>query len=152
MHVKNVTISVLCHTVAGFISAVFLIVVAIAVYFICAAIGNDAGGPMVPLLIPLFIVIGGTATAFLIYFPFSILFEWLSRKLRIPSWISLLLFFGLAFLFFAGWPVIVSGLFPAIREFGLAALCGSFFTMGFTIYWLVLAAGHKVAGRHGDAA
>jgi hypothetical protein len=143
--------SVLRHAIAAMFSAGFLIAVAITVYVVGAAIGNDAGGPMVPFLIPLFAVIGGIATALLVYFPLSILFGWLSRKLRVSSWISPLVFLGLSFLFFTGWLVIVAGHFPSFSDVGLAALCGLFFTGGFTIYWLVLAAGHRMIKRHEDA-
>jgi hypothetical protein len=110
--------SVLRHAIAAMFSAGFLIAVAITVYVFGAAIGNDAGGSMVPFLIPLFAVIGGIATALLVYFPLSILFGWLSRKLRVSSWISPLAFLGLSFLFFTGWLVIVGGHFPSFSDFG----------------------------------
>jgi hypothetical protein len=148
MHIKKVTFSVLGHALAGFMSAVFLIVIAIAVYFICAAIGNDAGGPMVPLLIPLFIIIGSVATVLVVYFPLSILVGWLARKFQILYWVSPLAFLGLSFLFFTGWLVIANKHSLSFSDVGLATLCGLFFTGGFTIYWLVLVVGLRLSRRH----
>lgn len=148
MHIKKAAFSLLGHALAGFISAVFLIVIAIAVYFICAAIGNDAGGQMVPFLIPLLIIIGSVATVLIVYFPLSILFGWLARKFQILYWVSPLAFFGLSFLFLTGWLVIADKHFLAFGDVGLAALCGLFFTGGFTIYWLVLVVGLRLSRGH----
>ena len=151
MNVQNATFLILRHALASVVSAGFLIVVAIATYFICAAIGNDAGGPMVLFLIPLFSVIGGICTPLIIYFPLSILFGWLSRKTRIPFWIAPLIFFALTFLFFVGWGVLAWKRLPSLSEFGLSAVCGLFFTGGFTIYWLVLDIGQRMFRRNEDA-
>jgi hypothetical protein len=152
MSARNLIFSILRHGVAGVVSAGFLIFVSIATYFICAAIGNDAGGPMVPFLLPLFCIIGGIATALVVYFPLSLLFTWISGRMSFARWISPLVFFVMAFLFFAGWLAVVWKRVPSPGDFGLAALCGLFLTGGFTIYWLVLSIGHKLFRRDEDAA
>jgi hypothetical protein len=152
MQAQRVIFSILRHNVAAVASAAFLIVVSIATYFICAAIGNDAGGPIVPFLIPLFCIIGGVGTATVVYFPFSLLLAWISRRMQFASWISLAAFFVLAFLFFAGWLAVVWQRVPSFSEFGLAALCGLFFTGGFTIYWLVLSFSRRLFRGHEAAA
>jgi hypothetical protein len=143
--------SILRHTIAAMLSAGFLIAVAITVYFVCAAIGNDAGGPMVPFLIPLFAVIGGIGTTLIVYFPIAFFFQWLSRKMRVRFWIPPLMFFALAFLFFVVWLVFDWKRLPSFEDFGLAALCGLFFTGGFTVYWLVLVIGQRLFRRHESA-
>jgi hypothetical protein len=152
MQAQRVIFSVLRHGVAGVASATFLIVVSIATYFICAAIGNDAGGPMVPFLIPLFCILGGAGTALVVYFPFALLLAWLARRMQFTSWISLPAFFAIAFLFFAGWLAVVWQRVPSFSDFGLAALCGLFFTVGFTIYWLVLLFSKRLFRGHEAAA
>ena len=143
--------SVLRHAIAAMLSAGLLIAVAITVYFVCAAIGNDAGGPMVPFLIPLFAVIDGIGTTLIVYFPISFFFQWLSQKMRVRFWIPPLLFFVLAFLFFVVWLVLDWKRLPSFGDFGLAALCGLFFTGGFTVYWLGLVIGQRLFRRHENA-
>jgi hypothetical protein len=152
MQEQTVMFSILRHGVAGAVSAVFLIVVSIATYFICALIGDDAGGPMVPFLIPLFCIIGGIVTVSVVYFPFSLLLAWISRRMQFASWVSPLIFFILAFLFFAVWLAVVWKRMPSASDFGHAALCGLFVTSGFTIYWLVLVVGKRLFRGHDDAA
>jgi hypothetical protein len=152
MNTQSDTFPILRHALAGVISAGFLIVVAVATFFICAAINDDVGGPMVPFLIPLLAVIGGIGTSLIVYFPLSILFGWLSREVRVSFWIILLMFFALVFLFFLGWGVVALKRLPSFSESGLAALGGLFFTSGFTIYWSVLAIGRRKFGRQKDAA
>jgi hypothetical protein len=152
MRAFSMALSVLCHLIAILFSAGFLIVVAVATYFVCAAIGNDAGGPMVPFLIPLFAVIGGIVTPVIVYFPLGLIFKRLLPKSLIRLWASPLLFFVLAFLFFVLWGGLMWRRLPSLDEFGLCAICGLFFTGGFTVYWLVLAVGQGIFERLGISA
>ncbi|HEY4414394.1 MAG TPA: hypothetical protein VGO57_01785 [Verrucomicrobiae bacterium] len=80
------------------------------------------------------------------------MFGWLARRRWVSFWISPLVFFAMAFLFFLGWLMITAPDFPSFSDLGLAVLCGLFFTGGFLFYWLGLAVGKRLLRHYENVA
>jgi hypothetical protein len=127
------------HLFAAACSAVFVAAGPVIAYGVLVVVGvafyGDMGGPLNFIIVPVLSVFLGVATTLLVYVPLCLGFEFWRRRSRMPVWLPPLPFFAGCLLFFSALFLRVPP--PPFVHMGVAFALAAFFTVGFSIYWLV---------------
>src|SRR5688572_1798801 len=93
----------LAHSLAVLFSAAHLTTIPFLLYLAGMVISNDVGGQLNIVIVPLFSLMVGVTTTFMVYLPIAILFSWLVAKTQLPFWAPLLIFLSFSLVFSALW-------------------------------------------------